>query len=131
MFDFYKQIRAEGCINPVDRDMLLFQWGTYDWGQGLNFQLDVTRQFIMQGDDPNDPDDDVMSQLQLTFYYQPTPVLAELSKGTHWCKPGGVPDKYIPCVSLEEFISFVYSSPAYLAVASVRPKKAEVKHGLV
>jgi hypothetical protein len=23
MFDFYKEVRAEGCINPVDRDMLL------------------------------------------------------------------------------------------------------------
>ena len=27
--------------------MLLYQWGTYDWGEGKYFQIDITRQFIL------------------------------------------------------------------------------------
>jgi hypothetical protein len=37
--------------------MLLFQFGTYDWGFGENFKFDLTRQFIVadkQDDDAVD-----------------------------------------------------------------------------
>src|SRR5688572_20396299 len=34
MLDFYQDHRPADCAQIPDGDMLLFQWGTYDWGQG-------------------------------------------------------------------------------------------------
>jgi hypothetical protein len=34
MLAFYRDERAAGCPIDADGDMLLFQWGTYDWGEG-------------------------------------------------------------------------------------------------
>ena len=48
MFDFYKEVRADGCIAPLDRDILAFLWGTYDRGEGMYFQLKIARQFAME-----------------------------------------------------------------------------------
>lgn len=47
MLEFYRDVRAEGCEVDQDGDMLLYQWGTY----GKTFQLDLTRQFIVEGED--------------------------------------------------------------------------------
>ena len=108
MVEFYQQIRAEGCDLPPERDMLLYQWGTPDWGQGRYFEIDLTRQFVSAGDDP---DDDTMSQLHLTFSYDPTPVFNDLKSGNHWCEaPSGV----------AEFSSFILSSPAFMATSSIK-----------
>jgi hypothetical protein len=41
MLDFYRDVRAQGVDLDDDGDMLLFQWGTYDWdGAGRTFQCD-------------------------------------------------------------------------------------------
>jgi len=61
MFAFYRDVRADGCDLEQEGDMLLFQWGTYDWGHGLRFEFDVTRQCIL-----GDGDDDDITQLHLT-----------------------------------------------------------------
>ena len=37
MMTFYKSERADDCDIDSDGDMLLFQWGTYDWGDGEHF----------------------------------------------------------------------------------------------
>ena len=41
LFDFYRDNRADGAVfeQHDDADMLLFQWGTYDWGEGEHFSL--------------------------------------------------------------------------------------------
>jgi hypothetical protein len=44
MLDFYRDMRANGCLLDEYADMLLFQWGTY--GRGEPFSLDLTRQLI-------------------------------------------------------------------------------------
>lgn len=36
MLSFYRNTRAEGCDHNGQGDMLLFQGGTYDWGNGKN-----------------------------------------------------------------------------------------------
>jgi hypothetical protein len=46
MLDFYRNTRADDCSLDDDGDMLLFQWGTSDWGKGPEFDLGITRQFI-------------------------------------------------------------------------------------
>jgi len=122
MLDFYQQVRADGCAVSSDRDMLLFQWGTYDWGQGRFFNFDITRQFTQTGENPTDPDDNTMSQLKLTFYYCPNPILEALKSGNRWCHS---PEE------LPEFRAFVISSASYAAANSTIPAKIELDHALV
>lgn len=80
MFAFYQAEKPAGCDGP-DGDMLLFQWGTYDWGTGRHFSLNITRQFIEDGLQ----DDDAISQLSLTFRFDPTVELEALGAGNRWC----------------------------------------------
>ena len=61
MLDFYREVRADDCDLDAGGDMLLFQWGTYDWGSGEAFEYDITRQLIRE------PYYDEILQLSLTF----------------------------------------------------------------
>src|SRR5579871_4801619 len=81
MLAYYKEHRAEGCSFDRDADMLLYQWGTYDWGRGEFFELDITRQLIL--DDGEDVD---IWQLRLTFKFKPTGVLRDFDSGNRWCR---------------------------------------------
>jgi hypothetical protein len=49
LFDFYRDLRPRGRVfeQQEDADMLLFQWGTYDWGKGEHFSFNLTRQLIV------------------------------------------------------------------------------------
>ncbi|MCM5678684.1 hypothetical protein M8A51_03950 [Schlegelella sp. S2-27] len=85
MVSFYQVIRADGCTGP-DGEMLLLQWGPHDWGAGPSFELSITRQFIEQ----RARGDDALSQLRLTYRFQPSPALRALSDGELWChEPAG------------------------------------------
>jgi hypothetical protein len=66
MLAFYAEERADGCDLDKDGDMLLFQWGVYDWGDGPAFEVGITRQFIVADDDEDEP-----RQLALTFRFVP------------------------------------------------------------
>ena len=81
MLAFYKEVRARGCPVEKDGDMLLFQYGTYDWkmGEGDFFEFDITRQLIR-----GTADDDNMFQLRLVFKFKPTRSLRKL-QGGRWC----------------------------------------------
>ncbi len=37
MLSFYESVSPTGCTNE-NGDMLLFQWGTYNWGDGTQFR---------------------------------------------------------------------------------------------
>ncbi len=81
MFEFYETVRAEGAVPESENgDMMLFQWGTYDWGDGDQFNLDLTRQVIYP-----DGEDVEIYQLGLTYFYQPDDELRALSQGNFWC----------------------------------------------
>jgi hypothetical protein len=87
MLGFYHDERAEGCPVESDGDMLLCQWGTYDWGKGESFEFNITRQFMT----PVGEDDDI-EQLSLTFGYPPMSPPDDLGKGERWCHtPGDLP----------------------------------------
>ena len=95
MMEHYRTARADDCSLDEDGDMLLFQWGTYDWGRGPFFEIDLTRQFAT-----GDGDDENIWQLSLTFMFWPTRTLAA---GHRWCaRPG----------ELDEFARFLWSHPA-------------------
>lgn len=100
---FFDEIHAADCRGD-DHDMLLYQWGTYDWGKGLHFDLDITRQFIADDDDENDEP----WQLHLTFRFPPSAELGALGDGNRWCR-----DR----TELPAFREFVVRSPAFVALA--------------
>jgi hypothetical protein len=106
MLAFYEQVRADGCDLEADGDMLLYQWGIFDFGNGSHFELDLTRQFVL-----GEGEDDDIWQLSLTFLFAPSPVLAALGSGDQWC--------HAPTGSAE-LRGFIHSSSAY-AVASMLP----------
>ena len=60
---------------------MLFQWGTFDWGDGDQFNLNLTRQVIYP-----DGEDVEIYQLGLTYFYQPDDELGALGQGNFWCE---------------------------------------------
>jgi hypothetical protein len=104
MIAFYRDVRAEECDLEADGDMLLFQWGTYDWGHGPRFEFDITRQFIVGGGD-----DDDIRQLHVTFRFKLDDSLRSIAAGDRWCR---TPEE------LADFSSFIEGHPAYHALGS-------------
>jgi hypothetical protein len=118
MIDFYRNVRADHCQLDKDGDMLLFQWGTYDWGQGRKFQFDITRQFI---DSEIEDDDNAISQLSTKFYFLPSAELDAIKSGNRWCST--------PAESAD-FEAFIVGSDAYLAVQALPPSKVTIDYGI-
>lgn len=111
MIEFYSNQRVEGC-EAEGTDMLLYQWGTYDLGNGEYFNLDITRQ-TSEGED----EDDEIKQLSLTFQYRPAKQLRKIGIGNRWCAS---------TEELDEFQRFIIESPAYSAVAQIEPEAVEL-----
>lgn len=118
MLDFYRDTRAEGCSLDDDGDMLLYQWGTYDWGEGKHFQVDITRQFMMG----EDADDEAISQLSFTFLYLPSDFHDSLGEGNEWCSSP---------TEVAGFESFIQKSAAYQAVKDKPTEGVELDFGEV
>jgi hypothetical protein len=110
MLAFYRQVRALDCPLNEDGDMILFQWGAYNFGQGDTYRYDITRQFIMSGSDG----DDGMSQLSLTVHFAVTEALRALKKGNRWCSSPSQAD---------EFEQFIRSHQVTAIVASLTPTR--------
>jgi hypothetical protein len=102
MLEFYSALRISGC-DPEQGDMLLYQWGTSDWGEGRRFEVGITRQLALDEDD-----DENLWQLSLTFRFPVAGSLEALGSGSKWC--GSYRD-------LVSFGAFVRSHSAYATVA--------------
>ncbi|MDB5307949.1 MAG: hypothetical protein JWO38_2151 [Gemmataceae bacterium] len=107
MLAFYADERAEGCDPTGDGDMLLFQWGVNDWGAGPAFEVSITRQLMVAGDENDEP-----RQLSLTCRFDPTLATGGGEGGSEWCEsPGG----------LAAFRQFIMTTQAVQAVAQLSP----------
>jgi hypothetical protein len=115
MLDFYGEERADGCPIEEDGDMLLFQWGTYDWGKGEGFELDLTRQFIISGED--EP-----YQLHMTLRFDPTDECRHLGAGNKWCPSPA---------HLSAFRDFIRESAPYVLLGGRVPPKVAINFGQV
>jgi len=114
MLSYYADERAEGCPVADDGDMLLFQWGTYDWGEGPAFEVDLTRQLIH-----TDTKAEKVRQLRLTFRFEPS-VGAAAGEQNRWClSPAG----------LAEFREFVIASEGLRAAERQRPVSVRLLYG--
>ncbi len=104
MLAFYAEERVEGCSLDEDGDMLLYQWGTNDWGEGEAFEFNITRQFINAKDE--------VSQLSLTYRFAVSKGTRAVGAGIKWCES---PDE------LEKFRRFVSDSKAYKLATALVP----------
>jgi hypothetical protein len=104
MLEFYANVRAVDVDLDADGDMLLFQWGTYDWGNGPMFELDLTRQLIRHG-----AEDDDIWQLHMTYRFAPSEESRSLGKGDRWCSRPN---------ELADFQRFIENHPATAAVGT-------------
>ena len=84
--EFYKAQRVDDVVEGLD--WLWFQFGTYDWGQGPSFQIDLTRQFILQDEE----DDDAIWQMHLVLYFLPDPALGS---GIQTCEEPSDADEFM------------------------------------
>ena len=113
MLAFYADERADGCDLDDDGDMLLFQWGTYDWGEGPAFEVNITRQLIVSADE-EEP-----RQLALTFRFDPS-AAPRGADGNQWCES---------LSELAKFRKFVTTSKALKAVKERSPSSVALRFG--
>lgn len=117
MLCFYRSETPSNCTKERG-DMLLFQWGSYDWGTGKRFEIDITRQFIELGLE----DDDAISQLSLTFRFLPDETTVGLGAGNRWCES---PQE------IDAFRDFITSNQAFQAKADLPPAEVLLAHEYV
>ena len=120
MIEFYETTRADHCDIDCDGDMLLFEWGIYDWGNGEFFEYSITRQFIFPitcVDDEDEWEDDAIYQLKLNFLFEPTEILRKVESGSVWCeRPAQIAD----------FKVEIKENKASEIANSIKPAKVEI-----
>jgi hypothetical protein len=111
MMDWYAAERAVDAA-PLDEDgdMLLFQWGTHDWGAGRVFEYDLTRQLVRA----DELEDEGIIQLSLTYRYPMTDATAALGSGHSWFGSPG---------DLAVLRREMEAHPASSAIRSVTPQE--------
>ena len=114
MLDFYRYERPSVDLGEGG-DMLLYQWGTYDWGEGEAFELNITRQFISPETEEEEGDECIW-QLGLTFKFTP-----ERIKGAsnQWCTS---PEK------LEDFRKSIYDSEPLKILGNEKPNSVSLEY---
>ena len=117
MLLFFATAQAEGCTAP-SQDMLLFEWGTYNWGEGASFELCISRQFVETGAE-GEP---VISQLRLVFKYTPSSQLTAFGEGNHWCNSRA---------EISEFAQYIHASSSFQAVADLEAPSVRLSHFFV
>ncbi len=112
---YYQTVPFETVGLENDGDMLLFQYGTYDWGQGEHFQINLTRQLIGMHDEEEEQEDH-MYQLQVTLSYKPAD-FASVESFNKWSSD---------CSTLDEFKEIILTSAGYQAALNHLPVKLEI-----
>jgi len=105
----YASVRFKGLIED-DGDMLLYQFGIYDWGEGEYFELELTRQFIKENDE--------VVQLRSTLSFHPVNELRELEFDNYWCESES---------ELEHFEQIIQGSSAYKICRGLIPVNVNVE----
>ena len=116
MLGFYGTVRAAVAPEP-DSDMMLFEWGIYDWGHGKFFQVSMVRQFSEKrlfGGDPK------LSQLNACVYFDSPARFATIGRNDIWCHS---------VEELGDFMLTVMNSTVHEATAKVAPHHSEIRWG--
>jgi len=78
MLTWYELERPDDVDVEDNADMLLFQWGAYDWG-GRSFHYNITRQLIFG-------EEEDIWQLSMTLHYPPNEAMVALAATSEWCR---------------------------------------------
>ena len=101
--ELFNNIKVEEVDSDYeDTDMLLFQYGTYDWGSGENFEFNITRQFIFA-------DADEPFQLSLTLFFD----AVKIESYDCWS---------MNFETIEDFVNDIKSSEGYRLVKELKCK---------
>jgi len=114
--DLYNENRINNTDLDGDGDMLLFQWGTYSHKDDNYFYIDLTRQIVLDLEDPDEAAD-TMQQLSTKSMYSTNEQTALIRSGNQWC---GSPE------NLNEFRKFIDNNPAFDWAKNNEPFKIEV-----
>jgi hypothetical protein len=117
--NFYEMYPCDGCDPQEDADMLLFQCGVYDWGEGKNFEVDFVRQFILNDDDG---EYDHIEMIRFTFYYPATLTEGRSIEFRIWSKE---------CSSLAEFRQKVTEAHGFRLALNMKPKRTMIRRDRV
>ncbi len=116
--DYFQAVKFKEVDEENDGDMLLFQYGIYDWGKGIFFELNFTRQFYRIF--PKSYSHRIY-QLGVTFFYSPN-AFKEIKTLTKWSSD---------CKNLEEFQHFILNSQGFKTASKEIPIKSENQVTLV
>ena len=108
---FYADTRALDAMSlEEDGDMLLVQYGTYDRGNGSEFEMSFTRQ-VIYGDFG---DNHEIWQLQLAYFFETDAATQAFGNSDAWC--------HHP-VELATFISSIIALEAFQSAAIRQPTR--------
>lgn len=108
--NLYRSVDFENYQKP-QQDMLLFQWGIYDCGDGELFELDVTRQLSGNAEDE-------IEHCHCTLFFKSNAILSELGEGNIWCQS---------LQHLKSFESIITQHPAFISTKSSELVKTEIE----
>lgn len=109
MLQFYAQVRVAGCDPADDEDMLLLDWGSYDWGEGRAYEIDLSREITVAGGK--------IRQLHVLYRFPNAAELSGIPQGNDWW---GSPDR------VDEFADVLKSNVALVAAAGSEPISVEI-----
>lgn len=108
---FHSTRIKDNDYSEPENDMLLFQYGTYNWGdkKGDHTSFDITRQFPI-------PDEDEFYQLSFTLIYPPG-ILEKKEGFTSWSTDFN---------TIEEWLEKIKSTTGYQKLQGVEYKSYEL-----
>lgn len=112
MLRYYAEVRVNGCDPGDDEDMLLLDWGSYDWGQGRAYEVDLSRQVLLPG-----RSDEAVLELHVVYRFPNTGDLAKISVGNDWWGSPG---------SVDEFAEVLGTNVALALASGAEPLSVEV-----
>ena len=110
---YYLDVQFDNLDLENDGDLLLYQYGTYDWGSDMFFTIDFVRQFCVMPDGELDPD---IFQQHITFYFDPH-AFENIQSFNVWSSK---------CSDVTEFELIIVTSTGFSAAASTESLKQEM-----
>lgn len=115
---YYVECPFSGVDLDQDGDMLLFQYGAWNFNKERYFELDFTRQLYLQG---NEEKGHQVYQMSITFFY-PEELFQNLASLNKWA---------MNHCEIDVFCDFVKSSPGFVRASGLRQSKLEIDVDLI
>ena len=105
----YRNVRLPETDLDADGDLLLYQWGVMDWGDGLFAIIDLTRQIQVAAASPSG--DPSAWQIGCRFRFPP-PLLNRIKNGSCWCPhPRELTDFYVRLEQSDPWLRLSQATP--------------------